>query len=51
MLDSHTYKVVGTRKEQPSLKLISFETPTLILPSYIDKVDDPSSFTCNYLQD
>ena len=43
MLDSHTYKVVGTRKEQPSLSLYKLLTPTLILPSYNDKVDDPSS--------
>ena len=42
MLDSHTDKVVGTRKESTNSALLwnsNFNSP-----SYFDKVDDPSSF-------
>ena len=56
MLDSHIYKVVGTRKynnQVCSLTLYNFirNFKVTILPSYTDKVDDPSSLACNYLQD
>ena len=49
MLDSHIYKVVGTRKynNQVCLYILYHFTrysKVTILPSYIDKVDDPSSF-------
>ena len=42
MLDSHTDKVVGTRKESTISAL--YKTPNFNSPSYFDKVDDPSSF-------